>query len=99
VRVYTVGFGTSDGEIVGFGGRSMRVQLDEETLRQMAEITRGRYFHAESGEDLSSIYDELTAQFVLEDQELEITAFFSGLAAILMMLSGILSFVWFNRVL
>jgi Ca-activated chloride channel homolog len=48
VRVYTVGFGSPDGEIVGFGGRSMRVQLDEETLRQMAEITRGRYFHAES---------------------------------------------------
>ena len=99
VRVFTVGFGSRDGEIVGFGGRTMRVQLDEETLRQMAEITRGRYFHAESGEDLSAIYDELSAQFVLEDQELEITAIFSGLAALLMMLSGILSFIWFNRVL
>ncbi len=99
VRVFTVGFGSREGEIVGFGGRSARVQLDEETLRQISEGTRGRYFHAATGEDLSEIYEELGAQFVLEDQELEITAGFSGLAAVLMLLAGTLSFLWFNRIL
>lgn len=99
VRVFTVGFGSRDGEIVGFGGRSMRVQLDEETLRQISEITRGRYFHAASGDELAEVYQELTAQFVLEDQEIEITAGFSGLAAILMLLAGTLSLLWFNRVM
>ncbi len=99
VRVFTVGFGSAEGEIVGFGGRSMRVQLDEDLLRQVAEITRGRYFHAASGDELAEVYDELSRQFVLEDQELEITAGFTGLAALLMLLSGVLSFIWFNRVL
>jgi Ca-activated chloride channel homolog len=99
VKVFTVGFGSRDGEIVGFGGRSMRVQLDEETLRQVSEVTRGRYFHAASGEDLTEVYEELSAQFVLEEQEMEITAGFSGVAALLMLLAGTLSFLWYNRIL
>lgn len=99
VRVFTVGFGSRDGEIVGFGGRSMRVQLDEETLRQVSEITRGRYFHAASGEDLTEVYEELSAQFVMEQERMEITAGFAGFAGVLMLLAGGLSLLWFNRIL
>ena len=33
VRVYTVGFGTTEGEILRFEGWSMRVRLDEQTLK------------------------------------------------------------------
>jgi len=99
VRVFTVGFGSQEGEIVGFRGRSMRVQLDEDMLRQIAEVTRGRYFHAATGTDLAEVYKELTSQLVMEREETEITALFSGLAALLMMLSATLSFVWFNRIL
>ena len=36
VRVYTVGIGTVDGETIGFEGWSMRVRLDEETLKAVA---------------------------------------------------------------
>lgn len=77
----------------------MRVQLDEEMLRQVAEVTRGRYFHAGSGSELSEVYRELTSQFVMERDETEITALFSGLAALLMLLATTLSFVWFNRIM
>ena len=34
VRIYTVGIGTKEGEIISFEGWSMRVRLDEETLKQ-----------------------------------------------------------------
>jgi Ca-activated chloride channel family protein len=40
VRVYTVGIGTVDGETIGFEGWSMRVRLDEETLKQIATRPR-----------------------------------------------------------
>ena len=44
VRVYTVGIGTIDGETIGFEGWSMRVKLDEETLKGIARATQAEYF-------------------------------------------------------
>ena len=41
VRVYTVGVGTPGGTVLRFGGRAVRVQLDEETLRRIADETEG----------------------------------------------------------
>jgi Ca-activated chloride channel homolog len=99
VRIFTVGFGSREGETVGFGGWSMRVQLDEATLRQVAEVTRGRYFHAGSASDLNEVYRSLTSQLVMETEETEITAFFAGGAGLLMLLAALLSLVWFGRIL
>lgn len=99
VRLFTVGFGSRQGEVVGFGGRSMRVQLDEENLRQVAEITRGRYFHAGSSENLSEVYQTLTTQFFMEREETEITAFFAAGAMLTLLLSVFLSLIWFNRII
>ena len=42
VRVYTVGIGTTEGETIGFEGWSMRVRLDEETLKSIANMTQRR---------------------------------------------------------
>ena len=81
VRVYTVGFGTTQGNVVGFGGFSMRAQLDEDALKKIADMTRGRYFHAASAEDLKAVYGVLSKQLVMETKEMEITAFFAGAAA------------------
>lgn len=90
VRVFTVGFGTAEGGSVDFGGGWMRTQLDEETLRGIAEITGGKYFHAQSGADLRSAYDSLTTQFVAETQRTEVTAFAAALAFLLLMLALVL---------
>jgi Ca-activated chloride channel family protein len=99
VRVYTVGFGTTQGNVVGFGGFSMRAQLDEDALKKIADMTRGRYFHAGSAEDLKAVYGVLSKQLVMETKEMEISAFFAGAAAVLMLLSTSLSLAWFGRVL
>jgi Ca-activated chloride channel homolog len=97
VRVYTVGFGTSKGNVVGFGGFSMRAQLDEDTLKKIADMTRARYFHATSAEDLKAVYNVLSRQLVVETREMEITAFFAALAALFMLAAAGLSFAWFHR--
>jgi len=44
VRVYTVGIGTVDGETIGFEGWSMRVRLDEDTLKKDRPADPGRLF-------------------------------------------------------
>jgi Ca-activated chloride channel family protein len=57
VRVYTVGVGTVDGETIGFEGWSMRVRLDEETLKAIANKTNAEYFYAGTAQDLKKVYD------------------------------------------
>ena len=99
VRVYTVGIGTTSGEIIGFEGWSMRVRLEEETLKQIANITRGEYFYAGTATDLRKVYETLNSRLIMEKQETEITAFFSAAAAALALLSALLSILWFNRIL
>jgi Ca-activated chloride channel family protein len=98
-RVYTVGFGTPDGEITGFDGWSMRVRLDEPTLKNIATITQAEYFYAGTAQDLKKVYDALSSRLVLEKKETEITALFSALGAALAVLAALLSVWWFNRIL
>jgi Ca-activated chloride channel family protein len=99
VRVYTVGFGTTSGEIIGFEGWSFRVRLDEETLKTIATMTQGEYFHAGSAVDLKKVYQTLNSRLSLEKKETEVTALFSAAAALLTLLAGLLSILWFNRIL
>jgi Ca-activated chloride channel family protein len=99
VRIFTVGIGTPAGETIGFEGWSMRVRLDEPTLKAIANLTRGEYFHAGSAGDLKKVYQSLNSRLVLEKKETEITALFSAAAAITALGSGLLSLLWFNRIL
>jgi Ca-activated chloride channel family protein len=94
VRVFTVGFGTADGGMVDFGGGWMRTQLDEETLKAIAEITGGKYFYAGTEADLKSAYESLTTQFVAETRRTEVTAFGAALALALLVLAITLGLVW-----
>ena len=40
----------------------MRVRLDEETLKTIANITRGEYFYAGTAADLKKVYETLNSQ-------------------------------------
>jgi Ca-activated chloride channel family protein len=99
IRIYTVGVGTPNGEILVGEGWSMRVRLDEETLKTIANLTGGEYFYAGTAVDLKKIYQSLNSKFVLEKKETEITALFAAAAALTVLLSGLLSLLWFNRIL
>ncbi|MCD6040666.1 MAG: hypothetical protein K0R40_269 [Burkholderiales bacterium] len=99
VRVFTVGVGTDNGQILTGEGWSMRVRLDEDALRAIADLTRAEYFYAGTATDLKQVYDSLHSKLVMEKKETEITALFSALAAATVLLSATLSLLWFNRVL
>ena len=99
VRIFTVGVGTPEGKIVGFDGWSMHVRLDEETLRAIADLTRGEYFYAGNAVDLKKIYQTMNTRLVMETKKTEVGAFFSAAAAFLVLVAGLLSLAWFNRIL
>ncbi|RST49442.1 VWA domain-containing protein [Variovorax sp. MHTC-1] len=99
VRVYTVGIGTVDGETIGFEGWSMRVRLDEETLKAIANKTQAEYYYAGTATDLTKVYNTLSSRLTVEKKETEISALFALSAAVLALLSAGLSLLWFNRIL
>ena len=99
VRVYTVGVGTVDGETIGFEGWSMRVRLDEDTLKAVANQTQADYFYAGTAADLKKVYDTLSSRLTVEKKETEVSALFALGAALLALLSAGLSLFWFNRIL
>ncbi len=99
VRVFTVGVGTPKGAVIGFEGWSFHARLDEDTLKAIADLTRGEYARAGTATDLKKIYRGLSARLVFEKRQTEVTALFSAAAAALILLSALLSLLWFNRIL
>lgn len=97
VRVYTVGIGTKEGKTLRFEGWSVRVRLDEDSLKAIAALTRGEYFNASSADDLADIYQTLQTRIVLRNQEMEITALLVAASALIQLIAAALSLVWFNR--
>ena len=79
IKVYTIGVGrpsrSGSGPQLGpFGGGVVMQQgsLDEETLRQIAEITNAKYYRATDTQALRGIYEEINA---LEKSEIEVLHF------------------------
>lgn len=76
IKVYTIGAGShgvapypvSD-PVWGQRMVNVEVELDEETLRQVADITGGQYFRATDQQSLAEIYDQINQ---LERTEIEV---------------------------
>lgn len=96
VRVYTVAFGTPNGQIPGYEGYSFFARVDEESLKAMAQITEAEFFKASSAEELQKIYQQLSSQFTLEKRDTEISALLAATAALLVLLALGLSWRWFG---
>ena len=99
VRVYTVGVGTVDGEVIGFEGWSMRVRLDEDSLKEVARTTQAEYYYAGTADNLKKVYETLSSRLTVEKKETEIAGLLALVASILALFSAGLSVLWFNRIL
>ena len=88
----------AEGDVVDFGGRSMRAQLDAESLQSIADLTRGQYFEAQSAADLSKVYSSLSTKLVSEKKLTEIAFLFAGIGALVALVGAGLSVLWFGRV-
>jgi Ca-activated chloride channel family protein len=79
VKVYTIGVGTRGmGKVPVFmGGRKVGyrpqpVDIDEDTLQKIADLTKGKYYRADNTEKFKSIYAEIDK---LEKTEAEVKKF------------------------
>jgi Ca-activated chloride channel family protein len=93
VPVFTVALGTQTG--LGPDGRP--APPDEATLRQVADLTGGRFFTAPTSEDLAAVYADLGSKVSKVDEQREVTAATLAAALVLFLAAGGLSLLWFNR--
>jgi Ca-activated chloride channel family protein len=91
-----VGGGGFGGGFGGGGGGGFRrfLLLDERTLQGVADLTGGTYYRAESAEQLLEVFSSLPAQITLQKQDVELSAGFSALGALLFTLALALSLLW-----
>ena len=97
VRVYTVGLGSPQGTMLHVNGFTVHTQLDEATLQQVAKTTGGEYYNAATAQDLTAIYANLDPQLIVKPEKVEVTSIFAGISAVLLLLGGLLSLLWFSR--
>jgi len=111
IKVYTIGVGTdgfarmpfmqrANGELVY---RNVRVEINEELLTEIANLTGGRYFRARSEEVLVDVYEAIDQ---LEKTEIEITTItriaeafppFAEMAMGFILLEWLVTFLFFRR--
>lgn len=102
VPVYTIALGTPNGvveeELTGGLRRIIRVPPSPETLQQIARDTRAEFFTAATDERLGRIYEQLGSKLGHREEEREVTDFFAGGSALLLLTGAGLSAFWFRRV-
>ena len=72
---------------------------DVEVLRQIADVTEGRFFAAPSAEELDSIYRGIAERASRSTEKVELTQAFVGGGLALMIASAALSALWFRKAL
>lgn len=100
VKIYTVGIGTPEGDVVHMQGRSMRVKLEDEALKKVSAMTQGEYFKADSTDQLKKIYDTLGHRLRFEKRALtEVSAHLALLGMLLVMVSLTRNFVRMGKII
>jgi Ca-activated chloride channel homolog len=85
------GFGFGGG---GFGGGGFRREIDEETLKQVADMTGGEYYIATSAGELQEVFQNLPTYVIATRETTEISVFFTATAVLIAILALILSVRW-----
>ena len=85
IPVSTVALGTPDGTVPGGPfGQPLSVPPDPETLKRIADITRGEAFTVDEASELNRIYERVGTKVGTRPEKREITAGFAGAGLVLL---------------
>jgi len=98
VRIYVVGLGSVNGDATTPEGMPIYVQLDEPTLREVARMTKGEYYHAGTAETLRRVYEELGTRVQVVARETELAGLLAMASALVALSAAGLSVLWFGRI-
>jgi Ca-activated chloride channel family protein len=97
VRIYVVGLGTPDGEVLAPEGMAIYMRLDEPTLREVARMTGGEYYYAGTAEQLRTVYQNLRSRVELQTRDTELAPVLAVAALVLLVAAAVLSMLWSGR--
>ena len=106
IKTYTIGLGTNGNALTpvsikrdGSYQYGMRqVEIDEELLKSIADVTGGQYFRATDNEKLEEIYDEINKLEKTEIEEFKYTRFEEKFRPLIFLAIGLLLLEWALRV-
>jgi Ca-activated chloride channel family protein len=87
-------FGSGGAPQFGSGGGGFRRGIDEEALRQVSDLTGGKYYSAGSAGELESVFQQLPTYVIMKHKTTEISAMFAVTGAALVLLAIGLSLLW-----
>ena len=96
IPVSTIAFGTPDG-IVEVQGHTIAVPSDPDTMAAVAETTSGRFFEADSGDELEEVYEDIGTRVGFETQERERSGPVLATSTILLIAALGLGLLWNGR--
>jgi Ca-activated chloride channel family protein len=101
IPVYTVLVGTSNGiverTLTGGYKEQIRVPASPQTLRAVAQTSGGEFFTAPTADRLRKVYRQLGTRLGHQRTSREITDLFAGGSALLLLVGGGISALWFRR--
>jgi len=94
IQVYTIGMGSTEPAVLGYDwfGNPQYAELDEVTLKSVAENTGGKYFKSVDSETLKNIYESIGKDIKREKEETPIGGFFFFLALVLILTEAYLRY-------
>jgi len=101
IPIYTVALGTPAGtiQVTDRNGatRTEPVPPDPNEMREVAALSGGRAFTADTVGELRTVYDQLGSRIGTREEKREVTAVFTGGALALVAAAALLSLAWFRR--
>ena len=81
------------------GGFSVATHLDEDTLKEIAEVSGGTYYNATDATSLAQVYDSVHAGWVSRSVPHEVTSLVAGVATLLLLAGAVVSVLRRGRVI
>ena len=88
------GFGSPFDQFGGGGGGGFRREIDEDTLKQIADMTGGEYYAATSASELLEVFRNLPTYVIATRETTEISVFFTAFAVFMTVIALILALRW-----
>lgn len=99
VRIFPVGFGSTEGTVLEVDGFSIATSLNEPLLVDLAETSDGTFFAGADAAAFEQIYDSIDLKLTVRGDKTEITSLLAAAAALLLVTGAGLSMLWFGRAL